>query len=89
MKLLLTTAVFLLGTAFGAYYMPLTYFKMSCDTDKYGPHWVSADGLKNNSFRCKDTNILLAVEEDGEMIISLVKADLSYYYYKITGNRIN
>jgi len=88
-KLIVITGVFLLGTTFGTYYMPFLTLAVNCNTEKYSHMWMPLRDFKHHPFQCGDTNINAYIETSPSMIYGLLRADFAYYYYKITGKRID
>lgn len=88
-KLIVITSVFLLGTVFGTYYMPFAVMNLNCDTSQYSGMWVPLRDLREQPFKCRELPIEARIETNPKMLLSILKADLAYYYYKITGKRID
>lgn len=57
--------------------------------DKENEMWVPLRDLREQPFKCRDLPIEAQIETNPKMLLSILKADLAYYYYKITGKRID
>jgi hypothetical protein len=71
---------FIIGILLALVIIPyVTFYKSSCDVTRFGPMWQSQAQLAEyQGFQCLNSNHILVLEQDPEVIFKLIKLNIKY-----------